>query len=481
MKKKILIIISVVVGILLIAGGTLAYFNFRPPTEEQVRRYEQTMSEGEILFEAREYSEAVKKYNQAARIINKDGRAYSRIVDIYLLKNDFETALEVAQKAQDYATVAQVSLIYANIAERYFEVEDFYNARMNYEIASSLNDNPKVNFGLAKAYVYDGEIDLAKKLLAKEYDSENVDKAKLLYSYILGLEDTKKAKDFVSNYTPNNKDMSSYFDEYSSTLDSLEEDELFNSAKVARVYVNNNYPTLAIKLLEPKEEEIAQYVDALYYLGKAYLDTKQYDKAVSTLQKSASLIGYESDKYWMLARAYYKKDDLVNSISYYDMAVGYAGDGLSRELVEEYLNILLDSNQINKTQEVYTDIVKTMNSSWLYLIGLETYYKAEGSAKFDYYLNKLANMEMNDNQEKEYLFWKIRGSLEGSRMENVEEELGRLLVLDRFNPRYYWMKGVYSLSLSDTQEAKDSFELALEYDLDGDVTKEVEKLLAPLQ
>jgi tetratricopeptide (TPR) repeat protein len=480
MKKKVLIISSIVVAVLLLVGGIFAYLQLRPPTAEEITRYEKILSEGDLLFEAQEYSEAVAKYNDAVKVIRTDGRAYSRMVDIYLLKNDFDTAQQIAQKAQNSITASQASLIYADIAERYLQLDDFYNTRMNYEIAASLNSNPKVNLGLAKAYIYNDEFGLSKKLLEKEYDSETVDEAKLLYAYILGTEDIEKAKKVLSDYTVSDSNMNSHFEEYNSVLDSLTEDELFNITKLSRVYVNRGYPNLAIRILEPKIEEITEYVDALYFLGKAYLDTKQYDNAVDTLSKSAGLIGYESHKYWMLARAYYYKDDLVNAMSYYDMAVGYAGDDMSRELVEEYLDILLDSNQANKAQEVFTNIVKTVETEWLYLIGLELYHQLDNGAKFDYYLDKLVSMEMGDSQQKEYLFWKIRRNLDTSETENTEQDLEQLLALDRFNPRYYWLKGLYEISLSDTGAARNSLELALEYDLEGEVTQEVEDLLAQL-
>jgi hypothetical protein len=89
-------------------------------------------------------------------------------------------------------------------------------------------------------------------------------------------------------------------------------------------------------------------------------------------------------------------------------------------------------------------------------------------------------MEMNDAEKKEYLFWKIRKSVDDGETETVEEDLEALLSLDRLNPKYYWVKGLYELSLSDTSSAKESLELALEYDLDGEVTKEVQDLLAQL-
>jgi len=481
MKKKILVIVSTVIGVLLVAGGIVAYLYLKPPTQEEIDTYNGLVAEGDLLLEAHEYSEAVNKYNSAIKVIRIETTAYSRIVDIYLLKNDFETAMEVAQQAQNSASSAEgISLIYADIAEAYWDDEDYYNAKINYEVASALDANPIVNLRLAKSYVYDSEFDSARNLLSGDYDFETVDEAKLLYAYILGAEDIDEAQEFLSEYTVTDAEMSSYFEEYSSILDSLTDDELFNITKLSRIYINNGYSALAIKLLEPKIEDIDQYIDALYFLGKAYLDVGQYDQSIEILLKAASLLGYESDKYWMLARAYYFKNDLVSAMTYYDMSVEYVGDDITRDLVEEYLNVLLDSNQTIKAQDVYADVVDSIESEWLYLIGLELYYN-QSDVKFDYYLNKLADMDMNDSWTKEYLFWKIRKDLDDSKLDDVEEDLENLLELDRFNSQYYWMKGVYEISLSEDEAAKDSFELALEYDLGGITTEEVEKLLAELE
>jgi tetratricopeptide (TPR) repeat protein len=480
MKKKTLIIVSIIVGVLLLVGGIFTYLYFRPPTEEEMTRYEQTVEDGDLLYEGREYSEAIKKYSEAINIVHIDLRAYSQIVDIYLLKNDFDNALSIAQKAQDSLSSGDSSILYAKIADSYFEKEDYENARINYEIAVTLSANPTTNLGLAQSYVYNNKFDLAENSLKKEFDNETVDDAKLLYTYILATENTDDAKDFVNSYNPVNKENIIFFDEISSVLDSLDDDELFNITKLSRVFINNNYPSLAIKLLEPKSKEITQYVDALYYLGKSYLETKQYDKAVDTLLKASSLIGYESDKYWMLARSYYYQDDMVNAVVYYDMAVGYAGDDITRDLVEEYLSILLDSNQVSKAQEVYSGLVKSIKTEWLYLIGLELYY-SENDAKFDYYLDQLVGMNMNDIEKKEYLFWKIRKEIDDSNTDNIEQDFESLLGLDRFNSKYYWMKGVYLLSILDNESAKNNFEIAMEYDTQGDVTKNVEDLLAQLE
>lgn len=468
-------------GILLVAGGVFAYFYFRPPTQAELEQYEQIVEQGDVLLSAKEYSEAISKYNESIKIVHTDGKAYSRIIDIYLAKNDFDSALEVANKSQNSLSSSDCSLIYASIAEKYYDSKDYYNANINYELAASLNSNPTVNLGLAKSCVLNGKIDRAKDLLQKKYDDVTSDEATLLYAYIVGSQDNTKAVNILDDYTVINTEWSGYFDEYMFVLTSLDEDELFNKAKLGRIYINNGYPTLTISILESEIEGLAQYVDGLYILGKAYLDGGNYEKAVEVLLQSVSLIGYENQKYWMLGRAYYHQDDLVNAIIYYDRAVGYSGVDLEEDLIKEYLHILISSNQTTKSQEVYSNIVKDIKEDWLYLIGVELYYNAQNDAKLNYYLGKLSEMSLQDSEKKEYLFWSIRNALDKGELESVSSDLEILLSLDRFNPQYYWMKGVFDLDSGDEVSAKSNFESALEYDLEGNVSIEVEKLLAQVE
>ncbi|MCD4811141.1 hypothetical protein K8R14_00835 [bacterium] len=481
MKKKVLVIVSIITSILLIAGGIFAYFYFRPPTQAEIEQYEKIVEQGDIFLSAKEYSEAILKYNESIKIVHTDHDAYSKIVDIYLTKNDFDSAIAVADKAQNSLSTSDSSLIYASIAQKYYNNSDFYNANINYEIAASLNSNSTVNLGLAKSNVLNEKIDRAETLLKKTFDDSTSDEATLLYAYIVGSEDNTKAVNILDDYTVINEEWNGYFDEYMSVLTSLNEDQIFNKAKLGRIYINNGYPTLAISILEPKVEELAQYVDGLYILGKAYLDSGDYDKAVETLLQSVSLLGYEDQKYWMLGRTYFYQDDLVNSITYYDRAVGYSGDDLEEELVKEYLHILISSNQTTKSQEVYSNIVKDVKEDWLYLIGVELYYNAQNNAKLNYYLGKLSEMDLQDNEKKEYLFWDIKQSLDNGEIEGLDSTLEILLSLDRFNPQYYWLKGLYDLEGGDKISAKNNFENALEYDLEGNISTEVEELLAQVE
>jgi len=66
-------------------------------------------------------------------------------------------------------------------------------------------------------------------------------------------------------------------------------------------------------------------------------------------------------------------------------------------------------------------------------------------------------------------------------MEGIDTTLEILLSLDRFNPRYYWLKGLYDLNNGDSVSAKNNFENAMEYDLEGTVSINVETLLAQVE
>jgi tetratricopeptide (TPR) repeat protein len=480
MKKKVLIIVSIICGVLLLAGGIFAYFYFRPPTQAQMDQYEQILSEGNVFLDAREYSSAVSKYNDAIKIVHIDKRAYINIVNIYLSKGDYDTATAVANKAQNSLSASDASVIFTLIGDSYLDESDYYNARLSYELAHSLNSNPRTNLGLAKAMIFNKDIEGAKDLLKGNFDNDTSDEAKLLYAYLVSMDDRDSAVNIIDDYEIIKESWEGYFDEYMSVLTSLNEDELYNLAKLSRVYLNNGYPTLVVALLEPKVDEMEQYVDGLFILGKAYLDCGEYENAVNTLLKSVSLLGYESTKYWMLARAYYYQDDLVNSTKYYDRAIGYSGDDINDELVREYLNILIESNQNNKAQTLFSSIVDKIDKDWIFLLGVELYYNANNQAKANYYLGKLSSLMLADNIMKEYLFWDLRISLD-SNESNLDSEFEELLALDMYNPYYYWLKGIYDRNMGDTNSAINNFENALEYDLEGEVSENVLELLAQLQ
>ena len=93
------------------------------------------------------------------------------------------------------------------------------------------------------------------------------------------------------------------------------------------------------------EEEITEYVEGMYYIGLAYLQANQYDKAIEYFDKASSLGGMEMQIFWGKARANYSNNDLEGAINNYTKAIEFGGKDAPEELVREYVDILLANKQ----------------------------------------------------------------------------------------------------------------------------------------
>jgi tetratricopeptide (TPR) repeat protein len=121
----------------------------------------------------------------------------------------------------------------------------------------------------------------------------------LLLSYIQALSDTKKAEEILKGIEPGDKWREAYT-KWNEVLGSLNDDELFNAAKLGKEYVDRGYPYLAIALLEPKLSKMEEYADGLYILGKAYYENGDYRKSIDVLQDISTLGDLNQYIYWYL-------------------------------------------------------------------------------------------------------------------------------------------------------------------------------------
>ena len=273
-----------------------------------------------------------------------------------------------------------------------------------------------------------------------------------------------------------------YYEEFRKVLDSLNDDKKFNTTKLSRVYINNGYPYLAIELITPMIDELSEYVDALYYIGRAYVETGQYDKGLQILNNALSLNGFEGHIYWNIARAYILKNDLDATIKAYSGAINSFGKDLPDDLATEYIEHLIKNKQYLKATESVTDILTRVKTPRIYILGIKSNYEIKELAKIDYYLSESEKFSQTTDAEKsELLVWKIQVLLTKESYDEVPALLEKLLDIDKYNPRYYLLAGKYSLAKGETDSAKDFFEKSLEYDINNSVSEEATKLLSNIK
>lgn len=304
--------------------------------------------------------------------------------------------------------------------------------------------------------------------------------ANLLLSYLYALTDTEKAKTQIGSITPSGK-WTSFYDEFDNLLNSLDDDKKYNAVKLSRVYLNSGYPFLSLNILKTVEMDIAQYLEGEYFMGISYQRVGQYDKAIEYFDKALSLGGMETEILWGKARASYLKNDLEGAINMYSRAVEYGGKEISENLIDEYLSLLIENNQNLKAADTIKSLTTNQEKPYIYLWGVKGNYMLGERAKVDYYIEQLGKLELSENQQKEYLYWRARLAVEDSDSTGASVLLDQLLAKDRYNPKYYLVQGMLKVKENDIEGAKSSFERGIEYDLSNVISQEALKLLSNLK
>lgn len=467
--------------LLLCVGGLVIWYfvSNRVTTAENVS-YDAKIKEAKTWYDSREYSTAMAGYYSAADMIPTRVEAFQGIMTILIDKNRVDDALAILDKSAQKLSSYDQSTLYAMVGNSYFEKLNYDKALETYKKGQGLGvNNQQLELMMGKVYLKKGDIDNATKQFEKDlFTDEYLAESKLLLSYIQATSNTDTAKNTLGSISPAGK-WKPYYDEFTSVLGSLNGDTKFNATKLSRIYINNGYPYLAIKVLEPMETQLVEYLEGVYFLGRAYLEVGDYDKALTELDKAATLGGMEDSIFWAEARAYMQKNDLNNVISNYNKAVGYQGKNPSQDLISEYFDVLLANNQTLKANDLLQSTIKNVKSPYLYMYGIKINYVLNSTEKINYYLSLLEGMTLEENDKKEYLYLSGKAMLDqNADITKITQVLEDLLKLDRYNPKYYLLLGRLQFEQGQAAEASNAFKKAIEYDLNGSITDEATRLLS---
>ena len=481
MKEKLKKLIPWFVLAVILLGTGIWYLLSKRITQEQITSYQQIISEADSQYEAREYSTAINRYYDAADVIPSRIEAYEGIVDILLLKNRTSDAIEIVEKSAKKISNYDKSVLYLKIGDKYYEDTLYDQALSVYLDGLGIGmTNPELELSIAKTYVKKGNLKDANSYLTKPiYTEDTIYEATLLRAYIVGTTNVDDAKTLLGSITPPDT-LKAFYDEFSLVLESLTEDSKFNATKLSRVYINSGYPVLAVNLLEPLSEDIVEYLEGVYFLGRAYLDSGEYDKAITQFDRALSLGGMEDDILWGKARVYLLKDDLESSFGSYSKAISYAGEDVSAELVAEYLDLLLENAQTLRADEMVKKLMNYMPAPYVRLYGVKVNKALNDSKKVDYYLGLLAKMKLNELEKKEYMYLNASNLLAKGKTDAVAQVLEELVKLDRFNPQYYFVSGQLEYNLGNKDAAKEFLKKAIEYDTNNLVSEEANQLLSQI-
>ena len=449
-------------------------------SEEKVNEYERIVSDADLLIKGQEYSVAVDKLNNATEIIPSKVDAFERIVNVFILKNKPEEAVKVIEESGGQLSQEDKGKLYTLVGDAYYNLKEFDKALTNYQLALGMSSKDvNASLGCAKSYLQNGQVEKAKDLLNISYDGDMLLESQIILSYVQAISDTKKAEEIIKDVQPSDK-WREVYTEWNNVLNGLNDDDLFNSAKLGKKYVDEEYPYLAIVLLEPKLSKMGEYADGMYILGKAYYEYGDYNKSIDILQDISTLGDLNQYIYWILARDYYQLNDINNSIAYYDSAISYAASKAESKMYKEYLDILIKENLTEKALEVMRSAEKIFTETWIPLYYVNIYSLRDDSEKFTYYINKISYEDLDDSEKADFLYFKASYLIKKSKLDEAQKTLDTFWELDKYDPRYNLLVAQISVKNNDLEKTKEYAKKAIEYDLSGVVSKEAQTLLAQI-
>ena len=470
---KIFFFVSIIVlSGLLLSGCTTS--------EEKTNEYNQIISEADLLIEGKEYNQAIERLSTASELLPSRVEAYERIVEVFIIKNRLEDATKVMDESGTKLSDSERGALYVEIGDAYYSLKTFDKALYNYQLGRGFDEtNMKATLGIAKVYIQKGNIEGAKKLLAGNFEQEQYLESQLLLSYLFALTNVENAIEVTKDVEPGDNWREQYT-HWQEVLESLTQDELFNSAKLAKVYLDEGYPYLAVALLEPQISKMSEYTDGLYILGKAYYEYGEYQKSIDLLKDTVSLSNLNQYIYWVLARDYFMLDDLENAFSYYETAISYGADKADENLYVEYLDSLFEDNRLEKGLEVMKKAERVFKKDWVELYYMNLYVLRKDNEKFEYHMERIDYNKLEEQLKSEYLYIKGNYLIQNTQLDEAKRTLDLFWELNQYDPRYNLLVAKLSFQEGDLEEARKYSKKAIEYDTQRVVTDEALKLLAQI-
>jgi len=420
----------------------------------------------------------MEKLSSATSLIPEKYDAYERIIDVLILKNRLDDAKLLIDESANKLDGGDRAKLYLSLGQAYYADREYTKALNSYELSKGiLESGSDVSLVISKAYLQQGNIEGAKSILKGNFSEELNTEAKLLYSYTLSITDTQKALDEIKDIQPS-EEWEEQYTQWKDTLTQLTEDQLFNVAKLAKAYIDGGYPYLAILILEPQKADMEEYIDGLYLLGKAYYENGKYQESIETLEGVTTLSSLNQYLYWTIARDYYLLNDINNASSYYDSAISYAGDNGEVKLYQEYLDLLLTSNQTTKAEEILRKAEMIFEEPWVNIYYIKLSYLTKQNEKTIYYSSKIEYEELEGNYKRDYLYWKSKISIENTDLEEAKRTLDLFWELDKYDPRYNLLMAQLRFQEGNLGESRSYSKKAIEYDTQRLVTDDAQKLLA---
>lgn len=439
---------NILIGVIsfLIIAGVSGYFIWNSLNNNKIENYKVALISAQNSYKDRKYSDALDYLNEAVKLYPKRSTAYKLTAKILIEKGLISEATDVVSAAAPILDNDSKNAIWGSIGSYYFDHKDYENARIS---------------------------------LSKSYDAKKSTEYTDLYAKSLW--NTNKLNNDTDKIVNDASDsIKTYWADYQKFL-GKDGRTLYESTQQAGLYINAGYPYLAIAVLDNKDFDYDEYWEAQYFMGKAYYDLGMYEDALPYLQNALTLGSQDVGLHTITARTNYMLNDIDATTSSYDRALSFASGDEIFDLMDEYLDMLLNEGLYIKAGVEMNKYADGTQLDWQYLLYKQAYSSGEVDEAASWAEKIDAQLPEPDwKYWHEYSLLKVEKMINANDYDAAEELLAEFENADKFDPYVPYYRGIIAVAKEDVNQAKKYFYLAIDYDQEGNVASVAKSAIGEL-
>lgn len=481
-KLRVILLVGLVCFSGLILSGCTS-------SEPDIAEYNNLLSSAKLSVSNKEYTEGLKTYISITDKFPSKLEGYKGVLEVLLSKNLFEQAGNIADSAGSRLSNPESAQIYLQLGDKYYGLADFTNAAKYYKKALEKDsENSLVKLANARVLLKQGDFDGADRLLSMNDDSSDTYFETVLLKTAYQRTNLDAARALLDKVNSRKSSIENLNLQYGWLNDALinavakKDDQLYVAATLSSAYINMGYPKLAINLLSPLKEKMTEYWDGLYFLGRAYFDSGEYTLAADTLQNALLIVPDSFELQLLLGKVYFVNKDLDKAMQAYDTAMPLVNSDNKLSYLKDYFNLLFAQGQYTKATSILNTIESLGDSNWLRLAYIKVYYQSQSYDKMKVHFDALAKKtDLSQEEKLAYFSHYINYALETGDETLAKNLLDEMQKIDSLSALYKYEQGKYLFQTGDSANAKLALEKAIEFDLEGIVAENAQKLLAKIE
>jgi len=247
---------------------------------------------GIVALELRRYDLAVAAFEKVLTLQKNDTVAIENVTNIYFWTRKWNEAIQSAHTAQQLHVGTQNNFI---IAKSYYELENYGQALKFLELAYRDDPkNPEIQYLGGRSYV---EMSNYKKALGCYEQAIALDSSKVYWIYETGM---------VAYAIPDDKKAIYYFEKAVEKGMKKSNDYLEN---LANAYMNIKDYEKAMPLMDELLKRKPYDMETLYSVADSYYRTGRYQEAIDTWDKMLAIDDKSANALYMIGMSYQKKGE----------------------------------------------------------------------------------------------------------------------------------------------------------------------------